>query len=162
MAPGEVSRGWKGCYVLPLTLPNPHTHTEQHTGVCCVVHRTQTVQRALHREDAVSVCLKLGCSAVQGQTNATCKTFIKTCMQARVCNLVPYSTVHTHSHAVVKKYQNWDAQQREELAGPLANLMHGDHFQNRTKWWAISRWQSGSRQGPRGEMACNCVRVPAE
>lgn len=57
---------------------------------------------------------------------------------------------------------NWDAQQREELAGPPANLMHGDHFQNRTKWWTISLWQSGSPQGPQGGMACNCVRMTPE
>lgn len=47
----------------------------------------------------------------------------------------------------------------KKRVGPPANLMHGDHFQNRTKWWAISRWQSGSLQGPRGGMACNCVQL---
>ena len=83
---------------------------------------------------------------------------IRTLKHAAWRHACPHGT-HIHRHRP-GKYPNWDAQQREELVGPPANLMHGDHFQNRTKWWAISRWQSGSPQGPRGEMACNCVRVP--
>lgn len=65
-------------------------------------------------------------------------------------------------------YSYFKAQQRKRLVGPAANLMHVDIlFRREQNGGPISRWQSGSLQsgslrGPRGKMACNCVRVPPE
>lgn len=69
---------------------------------------------------------------------------------------------HRHSRTPAMEISKLECTIKGGAHGPPDNLMHGDHFQNRTKWWTTSQWQSGSLRGPRGRMACNCVHVLPE
>lgn len=103
-------------------------------------------------------CLYRDCTHLYNEHKLTLNTFSHT----NIC------APPTHTYACNHRHQPGNIQTeilnkgKSELAGPPANHMHEDHFQNRTKWWAIFLWLSGSPQGPCGRMACNCVRVPFE
>lgn len=148
-------------HVLAMTLPYSEIHRHL-VYVHCVAMSTTDRLRCCFSTTSPSRSFSTLQHAIKPQniryTNTSvCEPSLAPCMHACMHARPAHTLTHT-SHEISKL----GCTTKGKAFRPPANLMHADHFQNGTKWWTISWWLSGSLQGPRGGMPCNCVRVPPE